>query len=556
MNNLTKPINFNYQLINSFFTQSNHENKNNNLHLPTPKNDYIVKTNAEYLKNNPDLMKNFIHVSQELVKMGFQPNIINNLFIVTHYQSLSTAIDFLSKIDNKWNHNYVPGDENICFICKDVENNHKNITLIIDKNNKFNTSLSKTIKYKENPSMLNDEMKNNDFSIKINISSCQICFLEIFKDKKFSLKCNHQFCMECIIYYLEDGINNGRVSNITCPSKDCTETFTEDMLRLLISDKIYHKYKKFLNREIINRDPNLLLCPIFDCEGYVKISEEEKENIIRENLEITPKDNNPIKYVCNNLHNFCSKCKKIWHNKSSCEDDKEVLEFSTNTGNILKKCPQCNVWTEKDEGCNHMHCRLCLFDWCWICENHCSSVHFTDPNSTCFGKQFNENGDPNIENYLLINNPTGLFDNIFFFFSLSFLIISNCITTINTVRARNIDLNCNQNNENTNRNLMENGMGNNYQNAIIRPNKFTLLIILCFVIGIIASILALSNGILLIYLITNISKLDNIRNRLPKLICVFTFLLIYIIFFVFGIALSVFWLIICVFYSLKKLYQA
>ena len=32
-----------------------------------------------------------------------------------------------------------------------------------------------------------------------------------------------------------------------------------------------------------------------------------------------------------------------------------------------RPCPRCQLPIEKDEGCNHMTCRKCRYDFCWIC---------------------------------------------------------------------------------------------------------------------------------------------------------------------------------------------
>ncbi len=33
-----------------------------------------------------------------------------------------------------------------------------------------------------------------------------------------------------------------------------------------------------------------------------------------------------------------------------------------------KPCPKCHAPTEKNGGCNHMHCSRCGHHWCWICQ--------------------------------------------------------------------------------------------------------------------------------------------------------------------------------------------
>ncbi len=32
-----------------------------------------------------------------------------------------------------------------------------------------------------------------------------------------------------------------------------------------------------------------------------------------------------------------------------------------------RKCPNCNTRIEKNQGCNHMTCRLCKHEFCWTC---------------------------------------------------------------------------------------------------------------------------------------------------------------------------------------------
>lgn len=104
-------------------------------------------------------------------------------------------------------------------------------------------------------------------------------------------------------------------------------------------------------------------CPAPNCEFAVecKVKEKELERIV------------PTVH-CNCNHNFCFGCSlsdhqpapcalvKKWLKK--CEDDSETANWiSANT----KECPKCHSTIEKNGGCNHMTCRKCKHEFCWMC---------------------------------------------------------------------------------------------------------------------------------------------------------------------------------------------
>ena len=61
-------------------------------------------------------------------------------------------------------------------------------------------------------------------------------------------------------------------------------------------------------------------------------------------------------------------------------------------GKIVKQCPHCKFWTEKNEGCNHMTCVECKYQWCWLCLGKYESGHYT--RGCCNGLQFYKETDP------------------------------------------------------------------------------------------------------------------------------------------------------------------
>ena len=53
---------------------------------------------------------------------------------------------------------------------------------------------------------------------------------------------------------------------------------------------------------------------------------------------------------------------------------------------FIKKCPNCGAWTEKNEGCNHMTCIECNFQWCWLCNKRYTEGHYKK--GKCMGYQY------------------------------------------------------------------------------------------------------------------------------------------------------------------------
>ena len=42
----------------------------------------------------------------------------------------------------------------------------------------------------------------------------------------------------------------------------------------------------------------------------------------------------------------------------------------------VQKCPKCRMGIEKADGCNHMTCSSCRYEFCWICKGPYTDSHF------------------------------------------------------------------------------------------------------------------------------------------------------------------------------------
>lgn len=53
---------------------------------------------------------------------------------------------------------------------------------------------------------------------------------------------------------------------------------------------------------------------------------------------------------------------KNWNVKNSNESE-NITWIMANT----KQCPKCRKPIEKNQGCNHMTCKMCAYEFCWLC---------------------------------------------------------------------------------------------------------------------------------------------------------------------------------------------
>ena len=129
------------------------------------------------------------------------------------------------------------------------------------------------------------------------------------------------------------------------------------------TNKLNHRYQILLTRTYVDDVEKLKWCPAPNCEYAVQCEIKQ-----RELSRIVP----TVECACH--HRFCFGCTlqdhqptpcmliKKWLKK--CEDDSETANWiSANT----KECPKCQSGIEKNGGCNHMTCRKCKHEFCWIC---------------------------------------------------------------------------------------------------------------------------------------------------------------------------------------------
>ncbi len=151
---------------------------------------------------------------------------------------------------------------------------------------------------------------------------------------------------------------------IQCMGAKCHVIVDEKTVQLLVKDDIFQRYRDLLNRTYVDDTPALRWCPAPECEYAIACPVPARALDV-----VIP----TVKCACG--HTFCFGCAeagdhrpcccpvvKRWLKK--CADDSETSNWiSANT----KECTKCHSTIEKNGGCNHMTCKKCKWEFCWVC---------------------------------------------------------------------------------------------------------------------------------------------------------------------------------------------
>jgi len=193
---------------------------------------------------------------------------------------------------------------------------------------------------------------------------CEICCEDEDGLESFAMKCGHRYCVNCYRQYLTQKIRQeGEAARIQCPCDGCTRIIDAKSLDLLVTPDLTERYHELLNRTYVEDRDSLKWCPAPDCKNAIDCPVKKKDL-----SRVVP----TVACACG--HRFCFGCSLSDHQPAPCElvkkwlkkcaDDSETANWiSANT----KECPRCNSTIEKNGGCNHMTCRKCKHEFCWMC---------------------------------------------------------------------------------------------------------------------------------------------------------------------------------------------
>ena len=238
-----------------------------------------------------------------LLKSGYDKRTIIKLYILQRPSNANEAIHYLTRQNGLFQHIFYSSTKNndVCEICGESKNVH------ISENNKAinNFTHNSTISFLPIKTEIIMVQRKEEIKFKF-----QIC--EEILDKNLISQCQHchyYFCNECIYLYIKELIKNGK-TELSCPQ--CNNSYNREKIEDIFSksdenkneiENLKQQLDKNITKKKIISNPNLMFCPIIDCQGYAK------KNI----------DNNCNIY--NKGHKFCSKCGEFWHNNEKCPEE-------------------------------------------------------------------------------------------------------------------------------------------------------------------------------------------------------------------------------------------
>ena len=197
--------------------------------------------------------------------------------------------------------------------------------------------------------------------VRMSSRPCQICLDCVPVSDVVSSTCSHLFCRECLAGYVSSKVNDGHVLNVHCPYPNCARVFSPpDFLAHLPSD-LRAKYERFRLNAEVSLDPNARWCPTAGCDTVLKRG----------------KGKGADKLKCNNCkRSLCFSCNEVWHEGRTCEQAANGVMAAYRRSHDVRQCPECNTTIERSEGCNHMTCTRCRFQFCWLCSRRYTKHHF------------------------------------------------------------------------------------------------------------------------------------------------------------------------------------
>merc|ERR1711971_218735 len=173
--------------------------------------------------------------------------------------------------------------------------------------------------------------------------------------------CAHEYCKTCLTQHYAVKTKDGDVLKVACIDPKCDRQIEEEeILSFLIDPEIRAKFIKFKRNKLLMLNPRVRFCCKPGCEGSMTGSRMQRK------LQC-PKCDTAV----------CFNCGQPWHGYFvGCNQQVDMGYAKWALNKDIQKCPKCRMVIEKVDGCNHMTCSSCRYEFCWMCRGAYTEYHF------------------------------------------------------------------------------------------------------------------------------------------------------------------------------------
>ncbi|KAJ7633438.1 hypothetical protein DFH06DRAFT_692371 [Mycena polygramma] len=219
---------------------------------------------------------------------------------------------------------------------------------------------------------------------------CSICFDDAPDLTPLALDCGHAACSGCWSAYITSKIRDEAEHACRCMAEGCALVAPDSFVRDAVDEETYTRFQELLVRHFVSCTSHLKFCPYPSCTNTVSCPAAASKSSLSTVVPIVscgargmgPASAAPmsqsqelVRQASGKEHKFCFGCiidsdhrpvvcgvALLWLKK--CRDDSETANWiKSNT----KECAKCMSTIEKNGGCNHMTCKKCKHEFCWVC---------------------------------------------------------------------------------------------------------------------------------------------------------------------------------------------
>jgi ariadne-1 len=184
---------------------------------------------------------------------------------------------------------------------------------------------------------------------------CPVCWCDFEATELLMTACGHLACIDCWRGHFEARIDSRE--KITCV--ECGGHVSMSTIAQFVGPVMLRRYCLLFCEQDIQEGRQNIHCIRPECPFVLTIESVGCCGVA----------------TCKCGMRVCWHCRGEAHAPVTCDqmarwrvisEDKSVIQNEWEMSNT-KPCPKCKARIEKNGGCNHMTCRSCSYEFCWIC---------------------------------------------------------------------------------------------------------------------------------------------------------------------------------------------